>query len=197
MDHLSEVVDSRLKILLSDYYEFEQLLKKLPADMKEEMNNSVKALESALNVAPEHFEQHFGEIMKQAIEVATNIEQHTKEFNESMKSYHSSLSEHAEATSKSYQKELQVMKSEHEQAIRAFTSEQAERIEEAQQDATERGNRAVKKAETACNKLIKKFEDHCVVPLPWLIALPLGGGIVGAVVTLVLLTVAQFVQKHV
>ncbi|MGL1254894.1 hypothetical protein ACSTLX_24385, partial [Vibrio parahaemolyticus] len=79
------------------------------------------------------------------------------------------------------------MTAEHQKSMRVFTAEQKQLLESAVEEAANRSDKAVNKAEAACNKLIKKFEDHCVVPLPWLIALPLGGGIVGAVATLVLL----------
>ncbi len=165
MDHLSEVVDSRLKILLSDYYEFETLIKKLPKDMSLEMKNSIEAMEEALKVAPEYFDQNFRETMNQAIEVASNIEQHTKEFHDSMQSYHLSLNEHAKALIEHNASEMQTMRADHEKVMRKLTSDLIEKVMQAQYEANNRGEEAVKRADLTCNKLLKEFEGMTIVPL--------------------------------
>ncbi len=192
MDHLSEVVDSRLKILLSDYYEFERLLKKLPSDMSEEMKNSISALEEALKVAPEFFDQNFKETMNQAMELAKNIENQVQEFNEFVKGQQRNLNQHANTITELHKRELDAMKSEHQKAMRVYTAEQKQLLEHAVEEATSRSDKSVKRAEAACNDIIKKFEDHCVVPISWLAILPLGGGVVGAVITLLALLVTRF-----
>ncbi|HHY0507447.1 TPA: hypothetical protein ACVU5Q_003711 [Vibrio parahaemolyticus] len=172
MDHLSEVVDSRLKILLSDYYEFEQLLKKLPSEMSEEMKNSVSALEEALKVAPEFFDQNFKDTMNQAMELAKNIENQVQEFNELVKDQQLNLNQHANTISELHKRELEAMQSKYERSMRVFNEE-----------ATARGEKAMKNSEIACNNVIQKFEDNCVVPALWVWVLPLGGGIVSGIVS--------------
>lgn len=205
MTSINEAVkDAAIANINEDLYEINKQIEALPEGLQqyvEEVKTSIshmgKSLEKALDAVPETFDHNITGNLTKALEVAETIEKITQDFNVSIKRQQLSLQESANAITELHKRELQAMTAEHQKSMRVFTAEQKQLLESAVEEAANRSDKAVNKAEAACNKLIKKFEDHCVVPLPWLIALPLGGGIVGAVVTLVLLTVAQFVQKHV
>ncbi len=205
MTSINEAVkDAAIANINEDLYEINKQIEGLPKGLQqyvEEVKTSIshmgKSLEKALDAVPETFDHTITDNLTKALEVAETIEQVTQDFNVSIKRQQLSLQESANAITELHKRELQAMTAEHQKSMRVFTAEQKQLLESAVEEATSRSDKAVKKAEAACNKLIKKFEDHCVVPLPWLIALPLGGGVVGAVATLILLTVAQLVQKHI
>lgn len=71
---LQEVVTSQLRILMHDYFDFEQQLKQLPEEMQKQIVASCNNLEKALEVVPDNFEQRYLEAISKAIDLAGELE---------------------------------------------------------------------------------------------------------------------------
>ncbi|HIF6163597.1 TPA: hypothetical protein ACX3IN_004621 [Vibrio parahaemolyticus] len=200
MTSINEAVkDAAIANINEDLYEITKQIEALPEGLQqyvEEVKISIshmgKSLEKALDAVPETFDHNITDNLTKALEVAETIEKITQDFNVSIKRQQLSLQESANAITELHKRELDAMKSEHQKAMRVYTAEQKQLLESAVEEAANRSDKAVNKAEAACNDIIKKFEDHCVVPISWLAILPLGGGVVGAVITLLALLVTRF-----
>ncbi|MGF1871973.1 hypothetical protein [Photobacterium indicum] len=78
---LDEKIDARMKILLSDYFVFEEKIHGLSGMLKNEMkdvNDYIHGLESALKVVPAEYDQNFGKKLNRILDVATELEHFAK-----------------------------------------------------------------------------------------------------------------------
>ena len=84
MNNFEEIIDAKLKLLMADYHEFEDIIKNLPIEVKKQLinvNDEISSLEKALKSVPEQFDVDFSRKMNRILDVVSEVEQHTRKLN--------------------------------------------------------------------------------------------------------------------
>lgn len=87
MNNFEEIIDAKLKLLMADYHEFEDIIKNLPIEVKKQLigvSDEISSLEKALKSVPEQFDIDFSRKMNRILDVASEVEHHTKKLNSSI-----------------------------------------------------------------------------------------------------------------
>ncbi|OEF62205.1 hypothetical protein OAA_18555 [Vibrio cyclitrophicus 1F175] len=81
MDNFDAKLDAKINLFLADYYEFEELIKRLPVTVQNELKTvivNIQALSKALDVIPEQFDIEFNRKINKVLDVAQEIDVHTQ-----------------------------------------------------------------------------------------------------------------------
>lgn len=84
-----ELIHEKLKLLMSDYVELENMIAGLSDKVKLEMVdaiNEISALKTALLEIPKQFDEDFSRKMNRILDVALDIEVHSRSFNANLES---------------------------------------------------------------------------------------------------------------
>lgn len=84
MNNFEEIIDAKLKLLMADYHEFEDIIKNLPIEVKKQLidiSDEISSLEKALKSVPEQFDIDFSRKMNRILDVASEVEHHTRKLN--------------------------------------------------------------------------------------------------------------------
>lgn len=110
MSSFEEIIDAKLKILMADYYEFEQIISELPLKTKSEIENviqEISAIEKALKSVPEQFDIDFSRKINRILDVVSEVELHTKKLNNTIQSDNSAqIAKQAELLAHEFNKNI-------------------------------------------------------------------------------------------
>lgn len=110
MDNFEEIIDAKLRLLMADYYEFENIIKNLPIEVKKQLiniNDDISSLEKALKSVPEQFDIDFSKKINRVLDITAEVERHTQKLNNTIQAdYSDQIKKQAEQYAIAFNKKI-------------------------------------------------------------------------------------------